>query len=65
MACCTLRPPSVRNSSTSSNDEESDPPGVQIGNMRSMSPPKSALRNIGSRARIQFLFPTIVLISPL
>src|SRR3546814_12479556 len=54
-----------RSSSTSSNDAESEAPGVQIGYRRSRSPGIRSEDSSASRARIQFRLPITVLISPL
>ena len=52
-------------SSTSSNDAESEAPGVQIGYSRSRSPGIRSWSSSASRARIQLRLPITVLISPL
>jgi hypothetical protein len=63
--CGSDRPPRWSSSSTSSNDAESDAPGLQIGKIRSRSPLNSSESSSASRARIQFRLPITVLISPL
>ena len=64
MACGSDLPDCTRSSRTSSNDAESLPPGVTIGFSRSISVRSSEL-SLASLARIQFLLPFTVLISPL
>ena len=64
-ACGSDRPPRCNSSSTSSKDAESEPPGVQIGKIRSRSPGILSEASSASRARIQFRLPLTVLISPL
>ncbi len=59
------RPPRCSSSSTSSKLAVSDPPGVQIGKIRSRSPGMRSDASSASRARIQFRLPCTVLISPL
>jgi hypothetical protein len=63
--CGSDRPPMCSSSSASSNDAESDAPGVQIGNNRSRSPGIRSDASRASRARIQLRLPITVLISPL
>ena len=63
--CGRLRPPMWSSSRTSSNDAESEAPGVQIGNSRSRSPGITSEASSASRARIQLRLPMTVLISPL
>ena len=64
-ACGSVRPPRCSSSSTSSNDAESEAPGVQIGKALARSPGISSEASIASRARIRFRLPRTVLISPL
>ncbi len=63
--CGSDRPPMCSSSSTSSNDAESEAPGVQTGNSRSRSPGIRSESRSASRARIQLRLPMTVLISPL
>ena len=63
--CGSERPPRWSSSSTSSNDAESEAPGVQIGKSRSRSPGIRSVASSASRARIQLRLPLTVLISPL
>ena len=69
-ACGSDLPPRCSSSRHSSNEPESEPSGSMIGNSRSMPLPDldtgiSGEDSIASRARIQFLLPCTVLISPL
>ncbi len=64
-ACGSVRPPRCSSSSTSSNDAESEAPGVQIGKALARSPGISSEASSDSRARIRFRLPRTVLISPL
>ena len=54
-----------KSSRTSSNEAESLPELSTIGKRREISPGISGLASSASRARIQFLFPRTVFISPL
>jgi len=63
-ACGSDRPVSEMSSTTSSNDAESDAPGVTIGSTGDRSP-SSSLSSCDCRARIQLRLPCTVLISPL
>src|SRR4029453_9976440 len=63
--CVIGRPESQRSSATSSNEAESEAPGVQIGYSSSGVSPSSGLANCDWRARIQLRLPLTVLISPL
>ncbi len=64
IACGRERPPRCSSSSTSSNEPESEPPGVHTGSSGARSPSRSDC-SVPSRAATQFRLPRTVLISPL